>query len=96
VTDLALAYFHQTIITPEFAGYLYGLPADPPEFRIGVEILELDENDQKFYSYDVLETESLDSGSRFQGARRNPQTGKVYEYGTALEALLKAFIKLEL
>lgn len=96
MTDLALAYFHQTIITSEFAGYLYRLPADPPEFRIGVEILELDENDQKFYSYDVLETESLDSGSRFQGARRNPLTGQIYDYGTALEALLKAFIKLEL
>ena len=96
VTDLALAYYHQTIITSEFASYLYRLPADPPEFRIGVEILELDEDDQKFYSYDVLETESLDSGSRFQGARRNPQSGTVYEYGTALEALLKAFIKLEL
>jgi hypothetical protein len=96
VTDLALAYFHQTIITSEFAGYLYRLPADPPEFRIGVEILELDEGDQKLYSLDVLKTDSLDSGSRFQGARCNPQTGKVYEYGTALEALLKAFIKLEL
>lgn len=68
----------------------------PPEFRIGVEISELDEDDQKLYSLDVLETESLDSGSRFQGARRNPLTGQIHDYGTALEALLKAFIKLEL
>ncbi|SEM64197.1 hypothetical protein SAMN04487857_103373 [Pseudomonas sp. ok272] len=95
ITDLALAYFQQSIIDSEQAGYLYQLPADPPERRVNVEALEFDD-DQQWYSVDVFETRSPNAGAAFRGIRRNPLTGAQFDYGVLLEKLIGAFIKLKL
>ena len=96
LTQLALAFYHQQIIAPEGIAYLYRLPAEPPELRVDVEVFDIDEEDHQLYSLGVYETKSADSGSPFKGSERNPETGQVFDYGTALNELLKAFIKLKL
>jgi hypothetical protein len=96
LTQLALAFHHQQIIARESIAYLYRLPAEPPEHRVDVEVFDIDEEDHQLYSLGVYETKSADSGSPFEGSERNPETGKVIDYGTALNELLKAFIKLKL
>ena len=96
LTQLALAFYHQQIIAPEGIAYLYRLPAEPPERRVDVEVFDIDEEDHQLYSLGVYETKSADSGSPFKGSERNPETGQVFDYGTALNELLKAFIKLKL
>ena len=96
LTQLALAFYHQQIIAPEGIAYLYSLPAEPPKLRVDVEVFDIDEEDHQLYSLGVYETKSADSGSPFKGSERNPETGQVFDYGTALNELLKAFIKLKL
>ncbi len=96
LTNLALAFYHQQIIAPEGIAYLYRLPAEPPKLRVDVEVFDIDEEDHQLYSLGVYETKSVDSGSPFEGSERNPVTGQVFDYGTALNELLKAFIKLKL
>ena len=96
LTQLALAFYHQQIIAPEGIAYLYSLPAEPPKLRVDVEVFDIDEEDHQLYSLGVYETKSADSGSPFKGSERNPETGQVIDYGTALNELLKAFIKLKL
>jgi hypothetical protein len=96
LTQLALAFYHQQIIAPEGIAYLYRLPAEPPKLRVDVEVFDIDEEDHQLYSLGVYETKSADSGSPFEGSERNPETGQVFDYGTALNELLKAFIKLKL
>jgi hypothetical protein len=96
LTELALAFYHQQIIAPEGIAYLYRLPAEPPELRVDVEVFDIDEEDHQLYSLGVYETKSADSGSPFEGSERNPDTGQVFDYGTALNELLKTFIKLKL
>jgi hypothetical protein len=93
LTQLALAFYHQQVIAPEGIAYLYCLPA---ELRVDVEVFDIDEEDDQLYSLGVYETKSADSGSPFEGHERNPVTGQVFDYGTALNELLKAFIKLKL
>lgn len=95
ITSLAHAYYHQSIIDSEQAGYLYHLPADPPERRVAVEVLAFDD-DQQVYSSDVFETRSLGAGAGFHGIRRNPQTGTPFDYGAELEKVIGAFITLKL
>jgi hypothetical protein len=96
LTQLALAFYHQQIIVPEGIAYLYRLPAEPPELRVDVEVFDIDEDDHQLYSRVVFETKSADAGLSFEGSERNPLTGQVFDYGAALNELLKAFIKLKL
>lgn len=96
LTQLALAFYHQQIIAPEGIAYLYRLPTELPKLRVDVEVFDIDEEDHQLYSLGVYETKSADSGSSFEGSERNPETGQVFDYGTALNELLKAFIKLKL
>lgn len=96
LTNLALAFYQQQIISPEGIAYLYRLPAESPELRVDVEVFDIDEDDHQLYSRVVLETRSADSGSSFEGRESNPLTGQVFDYGDALNELLKAFIKLKL
>jgi hypothetical protein len=96
LTDVALAFYQQQIIVPEGIAYLYRLPAEPPELRVDVEVFDIDEDDHQLYSRVVFETKSADAGLSFEGSERNPLTGQVFDYGAALNELLKAFIKLKL
>ncbi|MNM83616.1 hypothetical protein D3C81_956790 [compost metagenome] len=96
LTNLALAFYQQQIIAPEGIAYLCRLPADSPEIRVNVEVFDIDEDDHQLYSRAVFETRSSDSGSSFEGRERNHNTGQVFDYGDALNELLKAFIKLKL
>lgn len=92
LTQLALAFYHQQIIAPEGIAYLYRLP----ELRVDVEEFEIDEDDHQLYSLGVYETKSANAGSSFEGRKRNPLTGQVFNYGVGLNELLKSFIKLKL
>lgn len=96
LTQLALAFYHQQIIAPEGIAYLYRLPAESPELRVDVEEFEIDEDDHQLYSLGVYETKSANAGSSFEGRKRNPLTGQVFNYGVGLNELLKSFIKLKL
>lgn len=96
LTELAFAFYQQQIIAPEGIAYLYRAPEASSEFRVDVELFDIDEDDHQLYSRVVFETTSTDSGLSFQGSERNPRTGQLFDYGTALNELLKAFIKLKL
>ncbi|MFU2328296.1 hypothetical protein [Pseudomonas sp. NFX98] len=96
LTQLALAFYDQLVIASDGIVYLYRLPAEPPEFRVAVEEFDIDEDDLQLYSQRVYETKAADSGSPFEVKGRNPLTGQLFDYGTALNGLLQAFIKLKL
>ncbi|MFV0932535.1 hypothetical protein [Pseudomonas jessenii] len=96
LTQLALAFYHQQIIAPEGIAYLYRLSAESPELRVDVEEFEIDEDDHQLYSLGVYETKSANAGSSFEGRKRYPLTGQVFNYGVGLNELLKSFIKLKL
>jgi len=96
LTQLALAFYHQQVITPEGIAYLYRLPAEPPRLRVDIEEFDIDVEDHQLYSLGVYDTRSADSGSPFEGSKRNPETGQMFDYGSALNELLKAFTKLKL
>ncbi|MGY2187187.1 hypothetical protein [Pseudomonas sp. SDO5591_S426] len=96
LTQLALAFYDQLVIASDGIVYLYHLPTEPPELRVAVEEFDIDEDDHQLYSQRVYETKAADSGSPFEVRGRNPVTGNLFDYGTALNGLLQAFIKLKL
>ncbi|WP_338584050.1 hypothetical protein [Pseudomonas sp. MAG733B] len=96
LTQLALAFYDQLVIASDGIVYLYRLPAEPPELRVAVEEFDIDEDDHQLYSQRVYETKAADAGSPFEVRGRNPVTGNLFDYGTALNGLLQAFIKLKL
>lgn len=95
LTDLALAFYQQAFITDGVV-YVYRLPAESPEIKVNVEVYDVDEEAPQLYYEGVYPTRAVDSNSPFEGRKRNPVTGQELDYGTALNALIQAFINLKL
>lgn len=95
ITGLAIAFYRQTTIDPEYAIFLNhsSTPADALRVRIG--LFARDEDTEELGANDYFYTAtSVDNGQNFNLYRVNPLTGSRPHEASDLTPMLRAFSKM--
>lgn len=110
ITQLGLAFYHQSAISSDQAAFLFLDPEDlvevfdpampigpitPSTLSVRMQVLDMDDNEEPEVIYYVSAL-SFDEGASFDLKKRYGGDHRDYEPAPGLEDLVKAFIKLKL